>query len=203
MAEQTRKKPAGKRPLRGQPDDTRDRLLAAAAELFNRHGYHGTDSNRIAKAAGYATGTFYKHFKDKREAFLAAYERWSAEEWKAVEAEIAERRSPDELARRLVQLSIDFHTKWRGLRASLLELLFTDERVRRFWCVQRCAQMDFMAALRASRGWRPRTREDDAVLLYSCERTYDGIARGELEATGLDRGMVVEAMVRRVVDALG
>ena len=59
--------------------------MAAAAEIFGRVGYHGTDSNRIAKEAGYATGTFYKHFKDKREAFLAAYEAWVTSEWNAVD----------------------------------------------------------------------------------------------------------------------
>ncbi|HEY6331387.1 MAG TPA: TetR/AcrR family transcriptional regulator [Blastocatellia bacterium] len=203
MAERTQRKRAAKRPLRGLPADTRERLVAAAAELFNRHGYHGTDSNRIANAAGYATGTFYKHFKDKREAFLAAYEKWSAEEWNAVQAEIAEPCSPDQLAGRLVSLAIGFHTKWRGLRASLLELLFTDAKVKRFFCEQRRNQIDLMAALRAAQGWQPRPREDDAVLLYCCDRTYDAIARGELEAIGLDRAMVIEAMVRTVSKALG
>ncbi len=53
-------------------DDTRDRLVAAAARAFNRAGYHGTDSNRIARAAGYAPATFYKHFADKRAIFVAA-----------------------------------------------------------------------------------------------------------------------------------
>ena len=203
MAEKGQGKQSAKRPPRGLPADTRERLVAAAAELFNRHGYHGTDSNRIAKAAGYATGTFYKHFKDKREAFLAAYEKWSDEEWKAVQVEIDEPRSAEELARRLVNLAIGFHTKWRGLRASLLELLFTDPKVKGFFCDQRRRQIDFMAALRAARGWKARAREDDAVLLYCCDRTYDAIARGELPASGLNRTLVIEAMIRRVSESLG
>ena len=32
----------------------------------------------IAQTAGCATGTFYKHFRDKREIFLAVYGRWLA-----------------------------------------------------------------------------------------------------------------------------
>ena len=52
------------RPKRGQSADTRERLVAAAAAVFNRDGYHGTDSNRLARAAGYAPATFYKHFPD-------------------------------------------------------------------------------------------------------------------------------------------
>ena len=39
-------------------------------------------------------------------------------------------------------MSIDFHTKWRGLRASLMELVFTDADVRRFYRSQRRRQLD-------------------------------------------------------------
>ena len=77
------------RPRRGTPDETRERLVAAAAAVFNRDGYHGTDSNRIARAAGYAAGTFYKHFADKREILLAAYEAWVTSEWSEVERDHA------------------------------------------------------------------------------------------------------------------
>jgi AcrR family transcriptional regulator len=48
---------------------TRKRLLAAATDLFASDGFHGVTSARIAAAAGVATGTFYLHFKDKRELF--------------------------------------------------------------------------------------------------------------------------------------
>ena len=197
------KKPSAERPLRGTPADTRERLVAAAAELFNRYGYHGVDSNRIAQEAGYATGTFYKHFPDKREAFLAAYENWTRQEWEAVQKELAAEAPREEIARRLVELGVHFHTRWRGLRASLLELVFADAEVRRFYRAQRRKQLDTMAALRASRGGHPHTREEDAVHLYTSERTYDAIAGGELEALGLNREAVLEAMVRQMVALLG
>src|SRR5215467_13204038 len=78
-----------RRPLRGVPHETRSRLVAAAAEVFNQSGFYGTDSNRIAQSAGYSTGVFYKHFSDKREIFLAVYERWSLAEWEQVTAILA------------------------------------------------------------------------------------------------------------------
>jgi AcrR family transcriptional regulator len=190
------------RPRRGIPAQTRERLIAAAASLFNRVGYHGTDSNRIARQAGYSTGVFYKHFKDKREIFLAAYETWVVSEWKSVTSALSAGGSAKDTARRLVILSIDFHTRWRGLRASLLELVFTDERVRRFYRSQRRRQLDTMADLRSSIGAPPRTREQDAIHLYTTERTYDAIAQGELRDLGLDRKYVVEAMVQQVISIL-
>jgi len=196
------KKFAVSRPRRGSPSETRERLMAAAAALFNQAGYHGTDSNRIAKAAGYATGTFYKHFKDKREVFLRVYESWVASEWSAVESELSAGGDVRAIAKRLVELSIAFHIKWRGLRASLVELVFTDAQVERFYRAQRRKQLDLMARLRSRIGVPPRPPEEDAVHLYTTERTFDAIAHGEIQALGLDRERIVQALVERVAALL-
>src|SRR5215510_2659016 len=51
--------------------ESRKRLLAAARKLFVERGYHATRPQDIAKAAGLGHGTFYLHFADKRECFLA------------------------------------------------------------------------------------------------------------------------------------
>ena len=51
------------------PSDTRDRLLAAAALLFQEHGYHGTGVATILEAAGVNSGSLY-HFFDTKEALL-------------------------------------------------------------------------------------------------------------------------------------
>jgi AcrR family transcriptional regulator len=192
------RKTRGARPRRGTPIQTRERLLTAAGSLFNRAGYHGTDSNQIAKEAGYATGTFYKHFKDKREVFLAVYEAWLSAEWEAIDAELSAGRGPDETARRLVELAIDFHTKWRGLRA-LIELVFTDGEVRRFYRAQRRRQLDLIVQIRQRLGMAPGRREDDAIHLFTTERTYDAIGQGEIQALGLDREVVIDSMVANVL----
>src|SRR5271170_2352101 len=94
------------RPRRGTPAQTRARLVAAAAAVFNRDGYYGTDSNRIARAAGYAPATFYKHFPDKRAIFLAAYEAWVSAEWSAIERSLGRARAPAQTAAELVNLSL-------------------------------------------------------------------------------------------------
>jgi AcrR family transcriptional regulator len=178
-------------------------LVTAAAALFNRVGYNGTDSNRIAKEAGYAPGTFYKHFKDKRAVFLAAYERWVSGQWKAIEAELADVSDRAATARRLVELSIEFHSKWRGLRASLMELVLTDGEVRRFYRVQRRRQFDLIQRLRLQIGAPLGCREEDAIHLFTTERVYDALAQGDVEALGLKRDVIVQAMVDRVAALLG
>jgi AcrR family transcriptional regulator len=46
---------------------TRARLLAAGRSLFAERGLHGVTTPDIAARAGVAAGTFYLHFRDKRE----------------------------------------------------------------------------------------------------------------------------------------
>lgn len=52
----------------------RQRILDAIAELVAKRGYAGTTIERIAKAAGVGMSTFHKHFHDKEECFLAAFD---------------------------------------------------------------------------------------------------------------------------------
>ncbi len=51
--------------------EKRERLLTAAHRLFTRKGYHATRPQDIAREADVAHGTFYSHFNDKQEIFLA------------------------------------------------------------------------------------------------------------------------------------
>ena len=167
------------RPRRGMPHETRSRLVAAAAALFNRVGFHGTDSNRIAHAAGYSTGVFYKHFKDKREIFLAAYEEWSIAEWKKVATIMSSGGSDREIARQLVLMFIDMHTEWRGLLASLRQLVFTDATVRRFHRRQRRRQLVFADATVRRFHRRQRKRQLDWMAELRAQRNASSKRRSQ------------------------
>jgi AcrR family transcriptional regulator len=178
--------------------ETRARLVAAAAQEFNRTGYHGTDSNRIARAAGYAPGTFYKHFSDKRDIFLAAWEDWVAREWRAVGEEVEAVKPAKTLAARIVELTLGLHIRWRGLRASMHALAAADPVVRRFHRAQRLRQLELLAELRSRGGVSPRAAAEDAVLLFTLERTCDAIALGETRDLGLDREALLTELRARL-----
>lgn len=184
------------RPVRGTPEATRARLVAAAATVFNRVGYHGTDSNRLARAAGYAPGSFYKHFPDKRAIFLAAYEEWVTAEWAAVDVVVRAGGTPAVMAPKLVAVMLRFHRRWRGFRASMRALVATDPVVRRFYRRQRARQLAMLAARRGGRNTRPSA--DDALLLYTLERVSDAVAEGEPRALGLSSA----AMTARLTDVV-
>ncbi len=160
--------------------------MAAAAREFSRVGYDGTDSNRLARAAGYAPGTFYKHFTDKRAIFLEAYERWVTTEWIAIDRLLRRGGDAREQAARVVTMVLAHHRRWHGLRASLRALVARDRVVRAFYRRQRRRQLDLLASLRRVRGGRRRPREEDAILLYTLERVCDALADGELSDLGLD-----------------
>jgi AcrR family transcriptional regulator len=190
------------RPRRGRPEDTRARLVATAAEEFNRVGYRGTDSNRLARAAGYAPGTFYRHFPDKRAAFLAVYEAWVTTEWTTVAAIVREARTPGERAARIVESALGLHRRWRGLRASLRALVAEDAVARTFYRAQRRRQLELIAGLRSAASVPARLCERDAVLLYAMERVCDAVADGELRDLGLAVEPTVDALVALVTDHL-
>ncbi|MFG2208597.1 TetR/AcrR family transcriptional regulator [Streptomyces sp. NPDC048638] len=82
---------------------TRDRLLAAAAELFTERGVNGTSVEQIAERAGYSRGAFYGNFEDKN----------------ALVAELLQHRTRRELeeVRALTQEAVSFAEALDNLRA--------------------------------------------------------------------------------------
>jgi len=186
------------RPVRGTAEETRARLISTAAEIFNRDGFGGTDSNRIAREAGYAPGTFYKHFKDKKALFLTVYERIADTECAAFSVVMAQGGRAEERAGKLVDLVLGHHTQWRTLRSSLRALVASSEDVRDRVRAKRRDQLRLMDQLRLLHGLHKRTAEQDALLLFTLERLCDAIADGETEALGLQRTTMLTSL-REVV----
>ena len=47
-------------------EDTRTKILQAALKLFAKRGYEGTTTKDLAKSAGVAEGTLFRHFNNKK-----------------------------------------------------------------------------------------------------------------------------------------
>jgi len=87
-------------------DATRQRLVRAALELFTAQGYHATTTPQIAKKAGVAEGTIYRHFTSKQQLLNELYRgaaRWATKLVSEADAASAEPRGKlGELGRSLV-----------------------------------------------------------------------------------------------------
>jgi AcrR family transcriptional regulator len=59
---------------------TRERLLDAAAEVFNRLGYHAASLEAVAEAAGFTKGAVYSNFATKGELFEALLHRYTEQQ---------------------------------------------------------------------------------------------------------------------------
>jgi AcrR family transcriptional regulator len=73
--------PVAARPDTTTDDPTRERLLAAAAEVFAEKGYDRAGVQEIARRAGFTTGAIYGRFEGKADLLLAALEGQSASEF--------------------------------------------------------------------------------------------------------------------------
>src|SRR2546430_6113454 len=81
-------KPAGKRDL--NKEKTKEKILAAALELFRENGLDGTTTKQISKKAGIAEGTLFNYFKTKEDLALFFFQKETHDlvEWYGKEARL-------------------------------------------------------------------------------------------------------------------
>ncbi|SDM31184.1 TetR/AcrR family transcriptional regulator [Nonomuraea jiangxiensis] len=78
---------------------TREALVAAAVELFQRQGYEATTVAQIAAAADVSTRTFFLHFPAKEDVVLGDADARVELAVRLIEERAADERPPDVLAR--------------------------------------------------------------------------------------------------------
>ncbi len=162
---------------KGKP--TSAKLIAAAAKEFNQRGFGGTDTNRIARRAGFAPQTFYRWFRDKTEIFLAVYRAWEEEE-RAMLVKLLARKAP---ASEVVNAAVEHHRAFKVFRRSLRSLSLEDTTVRKARAESRRRQIEQIKSWVAPA--RPSSVEV-ATILLQMERLADAVAEGEFADLGLD-----------------
>ncbi|MFA5939337.1 MAG: helix-turn-helix domain-containing protein [Sinimarinibacterium sp.] len=170
-----------------EPATTGDLLVKAAMQEFRSHGYGGTDTNKIARRAGFAPQTFYRWFTDKTLIFLAAYRLWQDEEQRALDALIAGRAQSS----RLVDAVIAHHRDYRLFRRSLRQLAVENASVRDARAQSRKAQIDRIR----QRSQLPEAQSGAiAATLLQIERLADAFAEGEFDDLGIGASEARRAM---------
>lgn len=155
------------------------KLVDAAAREFRTHGFSGTDSNRIARRAGFAPQTFYRWFPDKTAIFLAVYRLWEEDE-KDVLARLHAEGAP---VAAMVDAVIEHHRTYRLFRRSLRQLSVEDDAVRQARVESRLRQI---SRFRKWQGDTPLPNAVIATVLFEMERLCDAVAEGEFADLGLE-----------------
>ncbi|PNE38185.1 TetR family transcriptional regulator [Streptomyces noursei] len=97
---------------------TRRKIIDAAADLFERHGYEGTTIADIADAAEIGTRTFFSYFASKEELLFPESSARVAAAVAAIEARGPEDRPTDLLLRALQEVN-EANTEMAGSMARL------------------------------------------------------------------------------------
>ncbi len=75
---------------------TREHLLAAAAQVFAERGFHGATLDEVATVAGFTKGAVYSNFKNKEDLFLALFRARYEQETAALRATLDASDVPSE-----------------------------------------------------------------------------------------------------------
>jgi len=109
--------PAG---MSRRKQESRRKLMAAARRLFVERGYHDTRPQDISREAGVGHGTFYLHFEDKLDCFIAFADE-ATQELDAVLAEHLEGKGTlEEVVREIMLATLEYSETNPGVLASAL-----------------------------------------------------------------------------------
>ncbi|MEQ9319180.1 MAG: TetR/AcrR family transcriptional regulator [Polyangiaceae bacterium] len=180
---------------------TRDRLVRAAADEFNRAGFGGTNTNKIARAAGFAPATFYRYFDDKKAIMVAAFDWVLSLQRDAILSLVADMdpSDVDGIARRMVECLADHQRAWQKLVASGLVIASEDPDLASLLHAKRAQDLGAMQAICAQLGGEPKSREEDLLLLLAVEGLCVLLATTDPGAIGVSEEALIEQMAQRIV----
>lgn len=176
------------RPAASEPPETRSRLLDALERLLERGEFAAITASAISEEAGLAHGTFYRYFKNKRDALRAAAFRF-AEPADRVRASFVEPLGSRETER----------ARLRSWAETILRLPVERPGLLRAWYVLVGSDDELAQARRAKR----------AVATAELAAYLERLVAGGLAAIDHPRAMaralsaLVDGTFRRLVDGLG
>ena len=118
---------------------TRQKLLAAAEEIFGTKGYFRTSVVDITLKAGVAQGTFYVYFPGKKDIFEELVKELSHNLRREISQDVTDVKNRMEAEERGLAAFFDFIKEHRNLYRIVQEAQFVDEELYK-WYYRRFAQ---------------------------------------------------------------
>jgi TetR/AcrR family transcriptional repressor of nem operon len=95
-------------------EQTRRKIVAAAAPIFNQHGYEGSSLNDLMQATGLQKGGIYRHFSSKEALATEAFDyTWEAA-WNARMLHVDEQSKGIEKLKQLIANFVDWRSPVAG-----------------------------------------------------------------------------------------
>jgi TetR/AcrR family transcriptional repressor of nem operon len=95
-------------------EQTRRKILEAAAPIFNQRGYEGSSVNDLMEATGLKKGGIYRHFASKEELAAEAFDyTWEAA-WNARLLHVDEKANGIEKLKQLIANFVDYRSPVAG-----------------------------------------------------------------------------------------
>jgi len=110
------------RPTTRKAEETRDRIVDAALQLFRDQGFDETTMRDIAAAAGVATGAAYYYFRSKEELVMAFYARTNEEARELVPPLLARTTDLQRRVRSLIEMKLSQFAEHRRLLIALVRI---------------------------------------------------------------------------------
>ena len=175
--------------------ETRDRIRAAAADLFTRHGYGAATMRQIARRAHVGLGTLFNYAEDKRDlVFLIFNEELNA----ATDVALAAPRPRQALLEQLLAV-FRVHYRWLATKPALARILLQEltfyssgKQAATFLGIRKRLIDGIEQLVRSAQAGRTiRTREKPALIarhiffVYSASLRWWIVARNPRPAVGL------------------
>jgi AcrR family transcriptional regulator len=142
--------------------EKRARLKDAALALFNAHGYERTSIEEIAKRGNLATGTFYQHYRSKRQLLLVLMEDLLTA-MSQLNLQPSAGGNPRTLLRELLARAFTTDRRYLGAYRAWREAMLSDPHLARDWReIREWTTQRVVALLTLLQQW-PGARKDIAI----------------------------------------
>lgn len=105
----------------------KEQLLDTAVELFSRHGFGGATTAELAKAAGVTEPIIYRHFRSKKDLFIAVIDRTSELTLETWERQLKTAKDPAQRLRRLIAANPTTSDRGRGIYRVIVQAMMEIE----------------------------------------------------------------------------
>ncbi|WP_320174293.1 TetR/AcrR family transcriptional regulator [Maridesulfovibrio sp.] len=119
--------------VQDRADVTRNDILEAALEVFSEKGYAGANTKNIAAAAGVATGSVYRYFKNKKVIFIEVMNllqgRIGSDLFAKARTMLDDGEPFSAVVRMLAVSSVEYYRNNRMFFREMIALEATDEKI--------------------------------------------------------------------------